>query len=99
MLGNNLFNVISGYTAIECSVGIYNYNRTKSTKSKTTGLNNLDFFFEAVFYNIFLDFAIGKLIFFTQINKFCSCLFHSIGCISHYNYLVSDSFDYVFSVF
>ncbi len=47
MLGNDLGNILSLYSGVECAVGIYDHDGTESAKTETTGLNYLDLFFKA----------------------------------------------------
>jgi hypothetical protein len=43
MLGNDLRNVLLGYTAIERAVGINDDNGTECAKTEASGLNDLNF--------------------------------------------------------
>ena len=46
MFLDDLRNILSGYTAVEGSLGIYNHDRAKCTQTKATGLNDFDFVFK-----------------------------------------------------
>ena len=58
MFFNYFFNIIFFYTAVESTFRINNNDWTKSTKTKTTGLNNLNFVFKSIFFDASIKFIL-----------------------------------------